>query len=80
MWMAPRNRSVPVELTISLPAQTHAYLVKLATAGALGQTEALIAARIVVNKIEKLIKDRRAETVAAQAAPSDATDVGDEAP
>jgi hypothetical protein len=65
-----RNRSAPAELTISLPAQTHAYLVKLASVGALGQTEALIAARIVVNKVERLMKKRRAETIlAGQALP-----------
>jgi hypothetical protein len=71
--MAQPNRSAPVPLTISLPAQTHAYLVKLATRGALGQTEALIAARIVINKVERLMKDGRAETVLADAVPTPAT-------
>ena len=70
--MAPRNRSAPVELTVALPAQTHAYLVKLAERGALAQTEALIAARIIINKVEKLMKDKRAETMLA--APSNVTE------
>jgi hypothetical protein len=65
--VAPRNRSAPVELTIALPAQTHAYLVKLAERGALGQTEALIGARIIINKVEKLMRDRRAEVKLASA-------------
>jgi hypothetical protein len=51
------NRSGPVPLEITLPAQTHAYLVKLATAGALGQNEALI----VVQEVERLIAGGRAE-------------------
>lgn len=67
--MAPRNRSDPIELTVSLPAQTHAYLVKLATAGALAQTEALIGARIIVNEVERLMERRRAETILAPAQP-----------
>ena len=69
--MAKPNRSKPVELSISLPIQTHAYLVKLAEAGALGQTEALVAARIVINKVERLMRDGRAETVLAPPAITD---------
>jgi hypothetical protein len=55
------NRSEPRQVTITLPAQTHAYLVKLATAGALGQNEALIAAKIVIDEVEKLIAGGRAD-------------------
>jgi hypothetical protein len=55
------NRSDPVPLEITLPAHTHAYLVKLATAGALGRNEALIAAQIVVQEVERLIAGGRAE-------------------
>lgn len=73
--MAPRNRSQPIELTISLPAQTHAYLVKLASAGALGQTEALIAARIVINKVEVLMHQRRAETILAAESAAGEVDI-----
>jgi hypothetical protein len=62
----PANRSPPEPITITLPAQTHAYLVKLATAGALAQTEQGIAALIVVNEVERLIAQKRAETVLAQ--------------
>jgi hypothetical protein len=56
------NRSEPEKITITIPAQTHAYLVKLAAAGALGQNEALIAAQIVVNEVERLMASNRAET------------------
>ena len=57
----PFNRSEAKQLTITLPAQTHAYLVKLATAGALAQTEQAIAAQIVVSVVEQLMEKRRAE-------------------
>jgi hypothetical protein len=70
--MAQKNRSKSVDLTVSLPYQTHAYLVKLAERGALGQTEALIGVRIIINKVEKLMKAKRAETMLA--APSDVAD------
>jgi len=56
------NRSEPGQITITIPAQTHAYLVKLATSGALGQNEALIAAQIVINEVERLMVANRAET------------------
>lgn len=55
------NRSDPVLMRITVPAQTHAYLVKLAAAGALGQNETLIAAQMVVNEVERLIERGRAE-------------------
>ncbi len=55
------NRSKPVTLKITLPAQTHAYLIKLAEAGALGQNEALIAAKLVIDAVEELIETGRAE-------------------
>lgn len=57
----PVNRSEPRQLTITLPAQTHAYLVKLATVGALGQTEQAIAAQLIVRVVEELIEKRRAD-------------------
>lgn len=63
------NRSQPETVTITIPAQTHAYLVKLATAGALGQNEAIIAAQIVVNEVERLMRERRAETQLAPSRP-----------
>lgn len=79
--MAVRNRSKPEELTISLPWQTHAYLVKLATEGALAQTEALIAARMVVNEVERLMERRRAETIlVSRADVASATGSGDPGP
>jgi hypothetical protein len=56
----PFNRSEPKHLTITLPAQTHAYLVKLATAGARGQTEQAVAAHIVITEVEQLIEKKRA--------------------
>ena len=59
----PDNRSKPSKLTITLPAQTHEYLVKLATAGALHQTEQGIAAQIVVQEVERLMATGRAERV-----------------
>ena len=61
-----KNRSIPAKIEITVPAQTHAYLVKLATAGALGQTEAIIAAQIVINEVERLIDKKRAEMVPAE--------------
>jgi len=66
------NRSEPAKVTITVPAQTFAYLVKLATVGALGQNEAIIAAQIVVAEVERLMRERRAETMlATPAAPDD---------
>ena len=59
------NRSAPVKLKITVPAQTYAYLVKLATVGALGQNETLIAGQLVTAAVEQLMKERRAETVLA---------------
>ena len=57
----PVNRSQPEAITITLPAQTYGYLVKLATAGALGQTEHAVASLIIVNEIERMMNNRRAE-------------------
>lgn len=57
----PENRHQPVSLSITLPAQTHQYLVRLASAGALGQAEQAIAALIVINEVERLMAQRRAD-------------------
>lgn len=59
------NRSEPTQVTISVPAQTHAYLVKLATVGALGHYESQIAAQIVIAEVERLMTAKRAETLLA---------------
>ena len=56
----PSNRSALKPLTISLPAQTHAYLVKLAKAGARGPSEQAIAAQLVVESVEDLMVKKRA--------------------
>lgn len=72
----PRNRSEPIPLSIGLPAQTHAYLAKLATQGALGTHESAIAAQIVISEVERLMSARRAETVLARSTePSTDDDV-----
>jgi hypothetical protein len=65
------NRSEPVKVTITLPSQTHAYLVKLASVGALGQNEAFIAGQIVTHAVEHLMRERRAETVLSVPVPPD---------
>ena len=64
----PPNRSELVSFNISVPRQTHAYLVKLATVGALGPTETAIAAQIVIAEVERLMLGRRAETALARPA------------
>ena len=56
----PVNRSALKQLTISLPAQTHAYLVRMAKVGARAQTEQAIAAQIVVIAVEELMDRKRA--------------------
>lgn len=57
------NRSDTSQITISVPTQTFNYLVRLATVGALGQNEAIIAAKIVVDEVERLMDKGRAEKI-----------------
>jgi hypothetical protein len=56
------NRSQQQQITISLPPQTYAYLLMLASAGALGASESAIAAQIVIKEVELLMSRKRAET------------------
>ena len=65
------NRSPTEQITITVPAQTFAYLVRLATAGAIGANEALVASHLVVSEVERLMLERRAETALAPIAISD---------
>jgi hypothetical protein len=55
----PVNKSALKSLTISLPAQTHAYLIRLAKAG-FGPSEQAIAADLVKEAVEVLIEKKRA--------------------
>ena len=57
----PLNQSSPVSLSVSLPKQTHAYLVELASVGALGQSEHAVASLLLINEVERLMKEKRAE-------------------
>jgi hypothetical protein len=74
-----RNRSDTEQITITVPKQTFAYLVKLAAVGAMGAHEAMIASVIVVNEVERLMAARRAETVLATV-PSSSPPEDDSAP
>jgi hypothetical protein len=55
----PVNKSALMSLTISLPAQTHEYLIRLAKVG-FGSSEQAIAARLVEKAVEELIEKKRA--------------------
>lgn len=62
----PKNKSDPVSFEITVPSQTHAYLVELATVGALGWTENGIASQLVIDAVEDLIRDDRARKQSAR--------------
>lgn len=57
------NRSKPAQITVTLPAQTHAYLLKLASVGALGSHEGNVATYLLVSAVEALMAQRRAEII-----------------
>ena len=61
----PKNRSSAVTLEVTIAGQTHAYLVKLATIGAVGASENNVASFLLTEAVERLMKERRAETVLA---------------
>ncbi len=73
----PPNRSKPVPLTLSLPAETHEYLVLLASQGKLGVLETEIATHLVVEEVRRMERDkfheRRLPTSIAPAANSPST-------
>jgi hypothetical protein len=54
----PPNRSIPIPLTLSLPAETHEYLVLLASMGKLGVLETEIAAHLVVEEVRRLEREK----------------------
>jgi len=51
----PRHRSETRPITVSLPIETHDYLVLLATRGKLGPSEQDIAAYLVVREVELMM-------------------------
>jgi len=55
----PVNKSALKSLTISLPAQTHEYLVRLAKVG-YGSSEQAIASRLLEIAVDVLIEKKRA--------------------
>lgn len=54
----PPNRSIPIPLTLSLPAETHEYLVLLASMGKLGVLETEIAAHLVVEEVRRMEREK----------------------
>jgi hypothetical protein len=53
----PENRSKPEKMLISLPGDTHKYLVHLATIGKKGVTENDVAVQILIAEVERLQKE-----------------------
>jgi hypothetical protein len=53
----PKNRSKAVPLQVSLPAETHDYLVLLATLGKIATIENDVAVHILVREVRQMQKD-----------------------
>jgi hypothetical protein len=51
----PKNRSEARQITLSLPLQTHEYLVALAQRGKLGVTEQAVAEHILTQRAEEMM-------------------------
>jgi hypothetical protein len=51
----PRHRSKALPITVSLPAETHDYLVLLAARGKLGPSEQDVAAHILIREVDLMI-------------------------
>jgi hypothetical protein len=54
----PENRSDARALSLTLPTETHNYLVLLATLGKLGRTENEVATHILVREVYAMIERR----------------------
>jgi len=50
----PRNKSTPKPLTLSVPADTYAYLTLLAGMGRIGSREKDIALHLIVREVTKM--------------------------
>ena len=53
----PKNRSDPVTLTVSLPKETHAYFVLLASLGKLAWTENDVGAQILIAEHQRMDRE-----------------------
>ena len=53
-----QNRSKPEKMTISLPGDTHKYLVYLASIGKKAVTENDVAVQILVAEVERLQREK----------------------
>jgi hypothetical protein len=51
----PKNRSEARQIALSLPIQTHDYLVALAVRGKLGVTEQAVAEHILTERVEEMM-------------------------
>jgi hypothetical protein len=51
----PKHRSQALSITVSLPAETHDYLVLLASRGKLGPSEQDVAAHILIREVDMMI-------------------------
>ena len=54
----PENRSEARALSLTLPTETHNYLVLLATLGKLGRTENEVATHLLVREVYAMIERR----------------------
>ena len=52
------NRSKPEKMTISLPGDTHKYLIYLASIGKRAVTENDVAVHILVEEVERMQRER----------------------
>lgn len=51
----PKHRSETRQLTVSLPLETHEYLILLATRGKLGPSEQDVAAHLIVREVDLMV-------------------------
>lgn len=51
----PKHRSEAKSITVSLPAETHNYLVLLASLGKLGPSEQDVAAHILIREVDIML-------------------------
>jgi len=51
----PRHRSETRAITVSLPVETHDYLILLASLGKLGPSEQDIAAHIIIREVDLML-------------------------
>jgi hypothetical protein len=51
----PKNRSETRQVTLTLPVETHDYLVLLAELGKLGSSEADVASYLVIREVDMML-------------------------